>query len=228
MRKEFHHGYLLTGDVDPAFKAALKMAAEILAVDERILPAHPDVKFYDSSRFLIDEAREIRDFSSKKSFSGRGRIFIIKANFFTPEAVNALLKTFEEPAGLSYFFVITSSPENILATLRSRLVSVKFGRSPKLAEAKEELIKKFLKSLPSKRIEMVKKIAEEKDKEKAADFFDGLELMLGEFARENFQSDLKEVIFSLDEIGKYRKLLFRKGSSPKMILEHLCLVLAKI
>ncbi len=226
MRKEFHHGYLLTGDVDPAFKAALKMAAEILAVDERILPAHPDVKFYDSSRFLIDEAREIRDFSSKKSFSGRGRIFIIKANFFTPEAVNALLKTFEEPVGLSYFFVITSSPENILATLRSRLVPLKFGRSPKLAEAKEELIKNFLKSLPSKRIKMVKNIAEDKDK--TTDFFDGLELMFGEFVRENFQSDLREVIFSLDEIGKHRKLLFRKGSSPKMILEHLCLVVAKI
>ncbi len=224
-REKFHHSYLMTGGAETAFKAALKMAAEILAVEESILTVHPDVKFYKNTTFLIGEAREIRDSASRKSFSGRGRIFIIKAGFFTSEACNALLKTMEEPAGLSYFFVITPSPENVPVTLRSRFILLQFGRPHKLPEAKEKFVKKFLKSLSQKRSEMVKKIAE--DKEKTADFLDGLESVLAEQFRKNFRSDLSEIVFSLEEVEKHCRLLSFQSSAPKMILEHLCLVLPK-
>jgi DNA polymerase III delta prime subunit len=217
---DFHHAYLLTGDADAAKAKAFKMAAEILAVDEKIVPAHPDVKICESSLFPVEDARQIRDAASRKSVFGRGRVFMVLADFFTPEAANALLKTIEEPAGLSYFFIITASPENILPTLRSRLVEMKFGRPRKLPKAKEELIKKFLASGPVKRLETVKKIAEEK--EKAADLLDGLEAVL------SAEKKSRESVFCLEEIERSRGLLFRKGSMPKMILEHLALVLVKI
>ena len=81
----------------------------------------------------------------KRSFRGRGKFFIIdEADLMEVPAQNALLKTLEEPpasGGGSYLILITASPQELLATIRSRSQLVEFGGLPesviteRLAEA---------------------------------------------------------------------------------------------
>jgi DNA polymerase III subunit delta' len=60
---------------------------------------------------------------------GHGKVFIIdEAELLDPTGQNAMLKTLEEPPRDTYFFLITSHPERLLATIRSRCQHVRFGR----------------------------------------------------------------------------------------------------
>jgi hypothetical protein len=60
---------------------------------------------------------------------GHGKVFIIdEADLLRDEAQNAMLKTLEEPPAQTYFFLITSLPDHLLPTVRSRCQMVPFGR----------------------------------------------------------------------------------------------------
>lgn len=222
--KARHHGYLLTGSIDRALEHALDSLSDILGVEKKSLHAHPDFSLFNVDKLTIDDARQIRTNSSKKSFSGKGRVFLIQTNFFTREACNALLKTFEEPSGLNYFFLITSSPENILETLRSRLVVINFNKEQTLSSDKREKINNFMKAKIDDRMKMTQGIIKnkEKTKERTLELLNDLEIILRENLLKSFS---KETVELLGEINKYRGFLFQKGSSPRMILEHLALVI---
>jgi len=67
----------------------------------------------------------------KRSFRGRGKWFIIDdADLMELPAQNALLKTLEEPPPESYLVLITTSPQELLATIRSRSQIVLFNPLP--------------------------------------------------------------------------------------------------
>ncbi|PIU39874.1 MAG: DNA polymerase III subunit delta', partial [Candidatus Omnitrophica bacterium CG07_land_8_20_14_0_80_50_8] len=85
---------------------------------------------------LGDEARElkveaIRDLIAKanyKPFSACAKIFVIdQADRMNEIAQNAFLKTLEEPPGRTVFVLISSSPQQLLATIRSRVQTLHFG-----------------------------------------------------------------------------------------------------
>lgn len=59
---------------------------------------------------------------------GHSKVFIIdEAELIDHNGQNALLKTLEEPPPKTYIFLITSRPERLLATIRSRCQHVRFG-----------------------------------------------------------------------------------------------------
>lgn len=217
----YRHGYLLVGDRALSLGAALKMASDFLSEAEKTLNSNSDFLLLEKGAFTIDDARLIRESSAKKSFSGKGRVFLIVSDSFTTEACNALLKTLEEPIADVLFLVVTASPENLLDTVRSRLTVLNFSLSddflPKeaLASASD-----FLNSSVDER----KKIAEKLDEESAAIFvfLNSLEIVLRELL---IRDITKEIVFSLSQVLKHRQIIADKVSSPKMILEHLCLVL---
>lgn len=67
----------------------------------------------------------------KRSFRGRGKWFLIdEADLMQVPAQNALLKTLEEPPPESYLVMITTSPQELLSTIRSRSQTVLFGALP--------------------------------------------------------------------------------------------------
>lgn len=69
----------------------------------------------------IDFVREIRPLALMKPMVGRSRVFIIEeADRMSIEAANALLKILEEPPFFTYFILITTNPDLIPATIRSR------------------------------------------------------------------------------------------------------------
>ena len=74
------------------------------------------------------------------------------------ESSNALLKTLEEPGEKIHFFIIVSSVETIMPTLRSRLTIIDISSGKEEMEKELlEMVRKFLSSLPNKRLEIVKK-----------------------------------------------------------------------
>jgi DNA polymerase-3 subunit delta' len=52
---------------------------------------------------------------------------ILDAECLREEAANALLKTLEEPAGETFFQLVTSNPARLLTTIRSRCMPLRFG-----------------------------------------------------------------------------------------------------
>ncbi len=64
---------------------------------------------------------------SLQSYAGGFRVFILgDIDFASPAAANALLKFFEEPPPSVVLLLTTSTPARLLATIRSRLIEIRF------------------------------------------------------------------------------------------------------
>lgn len=113
-----------------------------LSADEPRVPLHPDVvlverALYSSSVVGASEAtgisvEQIRRIVLARAgyppHEGRGLVFIIRAaHELTVQAANALLKTLEEPIPRVHFVLLTSQPNRLLDTIRSRTFGVRFG-----------------------------------------------------------------------------------------------------
>ncbi len=76
----------------------------------------------DSEVIKIEEIRELIGKANLKPFQASGKVFVINpADAMNDVSQNALLKTLEEPLGRTFFILISSSPEKLLATIRSRV-----------------------------------------------------------------------------------------------------------
>lgn len=68
---------------------------------------------------------------------GHGKVFIIdEAELLDPTGQNALLKTLEEPPTGTYLILVTSRPERLLPTIRSRAQTARFRLLPPAAMAR--------------------------------------------------------------------------------------------
>jgi len=109
--------------------------------EEPHVPAHPDVILLQRGlyrgRLSANEATGIsieqirRMVLERVGFGpheGRARVFIVRdADEFTVSAANALLKTLEEPGQGTHFVLLTSRPNRLLDTIRSRTLPVRFS-----------------------------------------------------------------------------------------------------
>ena len=76
----------------------------------------------------IEEVRDLQNRLSLKSYNNSIKVGIINdAHLLRKDAQNALLKTLEEPKGDTLLIVITSYPQMLLPTIRSRLEEIKFS-----------------------------------------------------------------------------------------------------
>jgi DNA polymerase-3 subunit delta' len=93
---------------------------------------HPDVITIeppDAGAIKIESVRPAIAATAYKPFEGRCRVVIVdEAERLTDDAQNALLKNLEEPPAGSVFILVTSRPEMLLATIRSRCSQLRFGR----------------------------------------------------------------------------------------------------
>jgi len=83
----------------------------------------------DTGVIKVDQIREVVERTGYRPFEGRRRVVIIDdADAMLSEAQNALLKTLEEPPSSSMFVLVTSRPDELLPTVRSRCQRLRFGR----------------------------------------------------------------------------------------------------
>jgi DNA polymerase-3 subunit delta' len=90
---------------------------------------HPDVIQLAATDVGIDDIREAIETAGYRPFEGKRRVFILDtADRLSNEIQNALLKTLEEPPPSSSFVLVTSRPDMLLPTVRSRCPMLRFGR----------------------------------------------------------------------------------------------------
>lgn len=110
------------------------------------VPLHPDVVLVGRGVYppeTIGGKREAQEISveqvrrvvlARANYSpheGKAQVFIVRdAEQLSISAANALLKTLEEPRPHTHFVLLTSSPERLLDTIRSRSLPVRFGPLP--------------------------------------------------------------------------------------------------
>jgi len=91
---------------------------------------HPDVGTIIpyNRNILVDAIRHIESEANFQPYEARSRFFIIDdADKMNDAASNALLKTLEEPPATSHIFLITSRPDSLLPTIRSRCQTLRFA-----------------------------------------------------------------------------------------------------
>jgi len=112
--------------------------------EEPRVPAHPDVILLQRGlyrgRISANEAtgisieqvrRMVLERVGYGPHEGRARVFIVRdADELTVSAANALLKTLEEPGQGTHFVLLTSRPNRLLDTIRSRTLPVRFSPLP--------------------------------------------------------------------------------------------------
>jgi DNA polymerase-3 subunit delta' len=93
---------------------------------------HPDVQIIEpgeTGSIKIEQVRAAIERAVFRPFEGRRRVTTIdRAEALVVPAQNALLKTLEEPLPASVFILVTSRPDTLLPTVRSRCGHLRFGR----------------------------------------------------------------------------------------------------
>lgn len=83
----------------------------------------------ENGAIVIDQIRHAVSQSAYRPFEGRRRVVIVRdADRLVSPAQNALLKTLEEPPDASQFILVTSRPDLLLPTVRSRTQRLNFGQ----------------------------------------------------------------------------------------------------
>jgi DNA polymerase III gamma/tau subunit len=170
----------------------------------------------------INEARQLRE---RAQLASENEEINVRAGAITEEAQNALLKTLEEPAlGIRFIFHTPTSIQ-LLPTFLSRLLVSKV-ENVEGEENESEKIKKFLKADSEGRLKIVNdliKKAGEEHKRAAIEFLDRLE----KYIAENVEAEKigEELAFALREIRQGRTYLYDKSGTPKLVLEHIALIL---
>lgn len=200
-----HHAYLLVGEPEAAESHLQSMLNE----QGIVVVGSPDFFVFKDPLFGIDEARALSLSAARKAFINK-KIFFIAPEKLTHEAQNALLKTFEDPYPDTHFFLVVREEGLVVPTLRSRMQMIRLsGPQPSQAEAEQ-----FLSLSVADRLVFSKKFV---DQEKNLSIFLDKLLLL---AREkNLSAELLKKIYNVRRVSDDR------GTSVRLILEHLALVL---
>ena len=96
---------------------------------------HPDFFLIgpegDGGQITVAVIRQLEEALSYKSFEGSWKIAVIdNADRLNQSAANAFLQTLEEPAPQSILILVSSRPDMIIATIRSRCQRINFSPLP--------------------------------------------------------------------------------------------------
>ncbi|MGE5172273.1 MAG: DNA polymerase III subunit delta', partial [Betaproteobacteria bacterium] len=157
--KTLAHAYLFSGETGIGKKmTALALAAAVNCANSGpgggcgecpscrkvASGGHPDVHLVipDGDEIKIDQIRQVQADLALMPFEGVKKTLIVdSAECMNPASSNAFLKTLEEPPGDALIILITSMPQSLLSTIRSRCQEVRFQPLPRHTLARA-LVKK--------------------------------------------------------------------------------------
>ena len=139
------HAYLFHGpagtgkrSIARAFAAALlaQGASDPDAVAARVARgSHPDLTWVTASgaseMLVADIERPVVAAAAHTPFEAARRVFVIEAaHTLNEQAANRMLKTLEEPAAFVHLLLLSDRPEEVLPTIASRCLHVRFDPLP--------------------------------------------------------------------------------------------------
>lgn len=145
--KRIPHSLLFAGPLHSSKeKEALEFAHQLCVA--------PDLYLYQPEGKLglhsVETLRSLREEVYLPPYQSARKVFIIySADRMLPASANALLKTFEEPLETSTILLVSSHPEKLLPTVRSRCQCVYFQESTTQSEKLLPLLLPLLSHLPS-------------------------------------------------------------------------------
>ena len=216
-----HHAYCLSGDVANVRTYLFETLETKWSIR---LKGNPYFYYEKFETMTVDEARVLKEFQARKSFSvGGKKVFVIEAGGITDQAQNSLLKIFEEPAENTHFFLLGHCVRNLIPTLTSRLLAINLGEESAALDQTEAL--NFLNAPLPKRLALIKKLAddikdEKKTKTDALVLLQKIESVLYQKAKE--KGGLSGKLF--EDLEMCRDYLSDRSSSVKTLLEYVALI----
>ena len=185
-----------------------------------------DLYWFEGSQLGVDEAREIRRRFVWKGGGKSGRFFIVDADVITPEAQNALLKTLEEVSEKTFFIILVDNARKLLPTVLSRVC--RFSLPTTNIISVDPI--RFVTGTPIVRIREVSKLRDNADRAGSREAINAWLAELETFFASKLASNPVDNDYqqAVREIVRVRRWFGRRGSSDRLLLEHLALVLPKI
>ncbi len=120
------------GQCPSCIQAAAGQHPDIHLVQRELYKTISDLKSRQGLELYIQVIIQyIIDPASRKSYRGRGKVFIVRdAHLMNDEAQNALLKTLEEPPPGTTLMLLTDQVHRLLETIRSRCQLLRFTPLP--------------------------------------------------------------------------------------------------
>jgi len=205
---------------------------------------NPDFSHIHLDTLRVDDARSLKSLTGERGYSEKKKIFLISSNNILLEAQNTMLKMFEEPIEDTIFFVIVPDHNALLSTFISRFHFIPASRARGVL-AQDGRASEFIKMPLQMRINYIKDLVAAEDEEdmaadstraKALNFLNELEAVVQKMIMGNSSdftlslrggayTDKNFPIAFFEQAMKVRKLLRMPGSSPKMLLESVALVI---
>lgn len=232
------HSLLFSGSAfSPYETSAINFAKKLINCDPSD-EKHPDLYFYKPEGKLgmhsIETMRHLRDEAYLPPYKSKRKVFILfSADRMQAPSANSLLKTFEEPPLTSTIILVSSHPERLLPTVRSRCQAIHFQNEEEKSDKYLPLIGLLLSSMHfMNAIELLDEVAKLADLiEKACEFAEvepeKEETAYQKQVREK-EGEGKESLQMLDETEAlfvsimkwYRDMLVVHLSLPKSALLH--------
>jgi len=125
-KKRLAHAFLVSG---PEGSGKRRLITGLFAIingeSARATDLHQIEPESKSRRILVEQIRELENHLRMSSSGSRVKFGVImEADRIMPQAANAFLKTLEEPPDRSLLMLLTTLPDALLATIRSRCIQV--------------------------------------------------------------------------------------------------------
>ncbi len=212
------HAYLVFGDREQNQKE-LEEYFTRMGIDT---DQNPDVFFFSKKQFGIPEVRKITSIVSMTNAKMDTKYVTISTDAMTVEAQNALLKTIEEPASRTIFFILLPTGGYVLETVTSRVQVITSNRQ----HQHEALVTSFLSSTFLERMELLDVFYKEGEEAKKTELEKG---KISGFLKE-LEAGLVALVVSkkidrmvYEDYADVTKYILDRSANSKQILEYVAM-----
>ena len=213
---DLHHAIVFESDLERGRVEISQMLGKL----NYGIKGNPDLWIETYDLLSVDDAREIRKNVVLRPVAGEFRVGIISFLFATPEAQQALLKTLEELPKHFRLIVITPRVSILLPTILSRLLVI----SSEEKNVQNNEFEKFITLPVEERIKYIESFLKKRDDLSASKIKYGALFLINTIEAELYKKWDKKNGAVFSRLSTLREYLFDPGSSVKMILEEITLL----